>query len=126
MNRDLDDYNRMRDFSATSEPAAKRPVGDAVLDGISRHWQGREQALAQMQLALKAEHREIRRLLIGMARALQSGSTERLQRSVEQPPGAGGAAGWRRGSEGSSSKNGISSKLLLMLALRLRLISARP
>ena len=45
-----------------------------------------EQALAQMQLALKAEHGEIRRLLIGMARALQSGSTERLQRSVEQPP----------------------------------------
>ena len=45
-----------------------------------------EPALAQMQLALKAEHREIRRLLIGMARALQSGSTERLQRSVEQPP----------------------------------------
>ncbi|WP_460126405.1 DNA ligase D [Pseudomonas sp. S2_C03] len=25
MNKDLDDYNRMRDFSATSEPAAKRP-----------------------------------------------------------------------------------------------------
>lgn len=25
MNRDLDDYNRMRDFTATSEPAAKQP-----------------------------------------------------------------------------------------------------
>ena len=44
-----------------------------------------EQAMAQMQLALKAEHREIRRLLIGMARALQSGTTQRLERNSSEP-----------------------------------------
>ena len=27
MNRNLDDYNRMRDFSATSEPAAVKRTG---------------------------------------------------------------------------------------------------
>lgn len=32
MNRNLDDYNRMRDFSATSEPAAKRPAKKAGKD----------------------------------------------------------------------------------------------
>ena len=44
------------------------------------------QAMAQMQLALKAEHRQIRVQLIGMARALQSGVTQRLEKSVEGHP----------------------------------------
>lgn len=39
-----------------------------------------KQALARMQLALKAEHRQIRVQLVGMARALRSGVTERLER----------------------------------------------
>lgn len=43
-----------------------------------------EQAMAQMQLALKAEHRQIRVLLIGMARALQSGTTQRLERATDE------------------------------------------
>ena len=39
-----------------------------------------EQAMARMQAALKAEHRQIRVQLVGMARALKSGMTERLER----------------------------------------------
>jgi uncharacterized membrane protein YccC len=39
-----------------------------------------EQAMARMQLMLKAEHRQIRVQLVGMARALKSGMTERLER----------------------------------------------
>lgn len=33
---------------ALGKPVGQRPVGDAVLDGIGRHWQGREAALVQM------------------------------------------------------------------------------
>lgn len=40
-------------------------------------------AMAQMQLALKAEHRQIRVQLIGMARALQTGVTQRLEKPLE-------------------------------------------
>ncbi|MBW1246653.1 FUSC family protein [Pseudomonas tolaasii] len=40
-----------------------------------------EQAMARMQMLLKAEHRQIRVQLVGMARALKSGVTERLERS---------------------------------------------
>ncbi len=40
-----------------------------------------EQAMAHMQVMLKAEHRQIRVQLVGMARALKSGVTERLERS---------------------------------------------
>ncbi|TVT86179.1 FUSC family protein [Pseudomonas sp. H3(2019)] len=43
-----------------------------------------EQAMAQLQLALKAEHRQVRVLLIGMARALQSGTTQRLERATDE------------------------------------------
>lgn len=39
-----------------------------------------EQAMARMQMMLKAEHRQIRVQLVGMARALKSGVTERLER----------------------------------------------
>lgn len=39
-----------------------------------------EQATARMQVMLKAEHRQIRVQLVGMARALKSGVTERLER----------------------------------------------
>lgn len=39
-----------------------------------------EQAMAQLQLSLKAEHRQIRVQLIAMARALQTGASERLER----------------------------------------------
>jgi uncharacterized membrane protein YccC len=39
-----------------------------------------EQAMARMQVLLKAEHRQIRVQLVGMARALKSGVTERLER----------------------------------------------
>ena len=39
-----------------------------------------EQAMARMQAVLKAEHRQIRVQLVGMARALKSGMTERLER----------------------------------------------
>jgi len=42
-------------------------------------------ALARMQVALKAEHRQIRVQLIGMARALQSGATDRLERPSNTP-----------------------------------------
>ncbi len=40
------------------------------------------QAMAQMQASLKAEHRSIRVQLIAMARALQTGTTERIERPV--------------------------------------------
>jgi hypothetical protein len=40
-----------------------------------------EQATARMRVMLKAEHRQIRVQLVGMARALKSGVTERLERS---------------------------------------------
>lgn len=43
-----------------------------------------EHAMAQLQLALKTEHRQIRVLLIGMARALQSGATQRLERDIDE------------------------------------------
>jgi hypothetical protein len=42
------------------------------------------QATARMQLALKTEHRQIRVQLVGMARALKSGFTERLDRPAAQ------------------------------------------
>ena len=45
-----------------------------------------EQAMARMQVMLKAEHRQIRVQLVGMARALKSGVTERLERAS---PGSG-------------------------------------
>ncbi len=41
--------------------------------------------MARLQLALKAEHRLIRVQLIGMARALKSGASQRLNRPVELP-----------------------------------------
>ncbi|MDQ0669237.1 FUSC family protein [Pseudomonas sp. W2I6] len=44
-----------------------------------------KEALARMQVALKAEHRQIRVQLIGMARALQSGATDRLERPSNTP-----------------------------------------
>ncbi|NWC92938.1 MULTISPECIES: FUSC family protein [unclassified Pseudomonas] len=43
-------------------------------------------ALARMQVALKSEHRQIRVQLIGMARALKSGVTERLERPSNTTP----------------------------------------
>jgi uncharacterized membrane protein YccC len=42
-------------------------------------------AMAHLQSALKAEHRLIRVQLIGMARALKSGASQRLNRPVELP-----------------------------------------
>ena len=45
-----------------------------------------EQAMALMQSALKTEHRQIRVQLIGMARALKSGASQRLDRSVAGSP----------------------------------------
>ncbi|EFQ62552.1 hypothetical protein PFWH6_3629 [Pseudomonas fluorescens WH6] len=44
------------------------------------------QAMARMQVMLKAEHRQIRVQLVGMARALKSGLTQRLERSSEVSP----------------------------------------
>ncbi|WLH71048.1 FUSC family protein [Pseudomonas sp. FP2309] len=41
-----------------------------------------EQATARMQMLLKAEHRQIRVQLVGMARALKSGFTDRLDRQT--------------------------------------------
>ncbi|WP_338484444.1 FUSC family protein [Pseudomonas trivialis] len=41
-----------------------------------------EQAMARMQMMLKSEHRQIRVQLVGMARALKSGFSERLDRPV--------------------------------------------
>lgn len=45
-----------------------------------------KEALARMQMALKSEHRQIRVQLIGMARALKSGVTERLERPSNTMP----------------------------------------
>lgn len=45
-----------------------------------------EQAMARMQVMLKAEHRQIRVQLVGMARALKSGAVQRLERSSASPP----------------------------------------
>lgn len=42
-------------------------------------------AMAQLQSAMKEEHRLVRVQLIGMARALKSGATQRLSRAVELP-----------------------------------------
>lgn len=43
------------------------------------------EAMAHLQSALKAEHRQIRVQLIGMARALKSGASQRLTRPAESP-----------------------------------------
>jgi hypothetical protein len=43
------------------------------------------EAMLLMQTALKAEHRQIRVQLIGMARALKSGAAQRLNRPVDAP-----------------------------------------
>ncbi|WP_223545202.1 FUSC family protein [Pseudomonas sp. A-B-19] len=43
------------------------------------------EAMSLMQTALKAEHRQIRVQLIGMARALKSGAVQRLSRPVDVP-----------------------------------------
>jgi uncharacterized membrane protein YccC len=43
------------------------------------------EAMALMQTALKAEHRQIRVQLIGMARALKSGAAQRLNRPMDVP-----------------------------------------
>ena len=43
------------------------------------------QAMAHMQAALSLEHRQIRVQLIGMARALKSGASQRLSRPMELP-----------------------------------------
>jgi uncharacterized membrane protein YccC len=43
------------------------------------------EAMAHLQSALKAEHRQIRVQLIGMARALKTGASQRLDRPVELP-----------------------------------------
>ncbi|MNR09249.1 hypothetical protein D3C85_1254450 [compost metagenome] len=45
-------------------------------------------AMANLQSTLKAEHRLIRVQLIGMARALKSGATQRLSRPAELPTDA--------------------------------------
>ncbi|MNG26504.1 hypothetical protein D3C84_1115010 [compost metagenome] len=41
--------------------------------------------MANLQSTLKAEHRLVRVQLIGMARALKSGATQRLSRPAELP-----------------------------------------
>jgi len=43
------------------------------------------EAMSLMQTALKAEHRQIRVQLIGMARALKSGAAQRLDRPLDVP-----------------------------------------
>jgi len=43
------------------------------------------EAMTLLQTALKAEHRQIRVQLIGMARALKSGAAQRLDRPMEVP-----------------------------------------
>jgi hypothetical protein len=45
------------------------------------------EAMAHLQAALKAEHRQIRVQLIGMARALKTGASQRLDRPLELPEG---------------------------------------
>lgn len=57
-------------------------------------------AITQLQSRLSAEHRYISRQLIGMARALQAGATERLERKAEPalleiPSGGGELAGYQ-------------------------------
>jgi uncharacterized membrane protein YccC len=53
--------------------------------GNTRPDAGDPQAMVHLQTALKAEHRQIRVQLIGMARALKSGAAQRLSRPVELP-----------------------------------------
>jgi hypothetical protein len=43
------------------------------------------EAMAHLQSALKAEHRQIRVQLIGMARALKTGASQRLDKPLELP-----------------------------------------
>jgi hypothetical protein len=42
-------------------------------------------AMAHLQSSLKAEHRQIRVQLIGMARALKTGASQRLNRPIDLP-----------------------------------------
>ncbi len=53
--------------------------------GNSRPNADDSEAMAHLQSALKAEHRQIRVQLIGMARALKSGASQRLSRPAELP-----------------------------------------
>jgi uncharacterized membrane protein YccC len=53
--------------------------------GNSRPNADDSEAMAHLQSALKAEHRQIRVQLIGMARALKSGASQRLSRPAESP-----------------------------------------
>ena len=53
--------------------------------GNSRPNADDSEAMAHLQSALKAEHRQIRVQLIGMARALKSGASQRLNRPAESP-----------------------------------------
>jgi uncharacterized membrane protein YccC len=53
--------------------------------GNSRPNADDSEAMTHLQLALKAEHRQIRVQLIGMARALKSGASQRLSRPAEPP-----------------------------------------
>jgi uncharacterized membrane protein YccC len=53
--------------------------------GNSRPNADDSEAMAHLQSALKAEHRQIRVQLIGMARALKSGASQQLSRPAESP-----------------------------------------
>lgn len=53
--------------------------------GNSRPNADDSEAMAHLQSALKVEHRQIRVQLIGMARALKSGASQRLSRPAESP-----------------------------------------
>ncbi|WP_178113563.1 FUSC family protein [Pseudomonas sp. ANT_H12B] len=53
--------------------------------GSTRPDAGNPDAMADLQSALKAEHRQIRVQLIGMARALKSGVSQRLNRPMDLP-----------------------------------------
>ncbi|HJR31074.1 MAG TPA: FUSC family protein [Pseudomonas sp.] len=53
--------------------------------GNSRPNADDSEAMVYLQSALKAEHRQIRVQLIGMARALKSGASQRLSRPAEAP-----------------------------------------
>jgi uncharacterized membrane protein YccC len=53
--------------------------------GNSRPNADDSEAMAHLQSTLKAEHRQIRVQLIGMARALKSGASQRLSRPAESP-----------------------------------------
>lgn len=66
--------------------AAERAIGPLEILGNTRRDASDPQTMVQMQLALKAEYRPIRVLLIGMARALQTGVTQRLEKPVEGSP----------------------------------------